>query len=906
MNEPVPDARLVDMVKPDGSVVGLPSYNVEKAVARGYRIESPDERQQRLVQKAFGDRTAEATIAGALRGATFGLSDVLATKLGIVEPTTLSGLEQASPVASVVGEIGGAVGSALITKKAPTAIVSRLTAAIAPRVATRLGGGLLARGAGVAAAQGAEGVVYGLGQLVTDEALGHADYTAENLLTYAGLGAATGAGMGAVFGVGGELAKKAAHGITHATAGAVDRLYQATTGQATDGKLGEAWRLATKGLSKAHGLVGEGDPAAIRAGLESAAVRANQIPFSDEEVYDLATRLTRAENAIHQATEKAMPEAVGLPKREMVAQRVRTGNEGAVVAANKKALDDIRSMLLYARAHPTIYKESGEAIDDMVARIDDYYGTVVGLRRVPAKPEQVVETVSPVLDAQGRQVKTVEVIPAEPEGWEKIPKWKADNTTAYMEMDQLKRLLGQPQFSQAGRFWPSGVKGPAAERFRTSYDEVLQPHLENLDLWGEAAQAQRETNKGWVKALFLEPDFQRAFMSKATEESRVVGRKWSPAYDADITKNINFLRSVGTGKGNSAYNRQVLQNHLKYKMDLADAIVDNYDNVSPETIQAVLAARKELAGLDDVFKTIDTRVVGSNQIRAMASGDSVTATALGYALGGGPGALAAQLIARPDRIIRTLAALDRMAAQVRGRVTSGVDAFINRGAGAARAAAERLRPAAGVVSGKAGRREDFEEKALCITNDAADPEGLARRTTGALSSLHYDAPRVAQAMVIKDMQRRAYLFKELPKATRPPSLFDKPGTRPGITDFAMDAWLDKFEIAFDPARTIDHLVAGTLSPAHVDALRNTALETFKSMQSEIAARVPGSGLPYQDRLRLGMLFGLQLDPTTDPTFVAAMKPAPPPKQTHESKGIRADQQPLEERTASASTALAEA
>jgi sodium-dependent dicarboxylate transporter 2/3/5 len=32
------------------------------------------------------------------------------------------------------------------------------------------------------------------------------------------LGAATGAGMGAVFGVGGELAKKAAHGITHATA----------------------------------------------------------------------------------------------------------------------------------------------------------------------------------------------------------------------------------------------------------------------------------------------------------------------------------------------------------------------------------------------------------------------------------------------------------------------------------------------------------------------------------------------------------------------------------------------------------------------------------------------------------------------------------------------------------------
>jgi hypothetical protein len=735
----------------------------------------------------------------------------------------------------------------------------------------------------MAAAQGIEGAAYGVGALISDEALGEADVTAENLLTYAGLGAATGAGMGAVFGVGGELARKAAHGITHATAGAVDRMYQATTGEATGGKLVEMWRSATRGLAKAHGLVGEGEPAAVEAGLQSAKVRAAMQPLSEADTLAYAGRIAEHVDRQYQISERVMPLATGDLKRQQVARVVATGNEGAVVARSQKVIDDVKAVLGAAAEDPLSTPET----DRLIKRGLEY------VQQVEAQVTGIDTVIDPVTGAAMRVRKMG---------------WSANNTDAFIGLDRLKRFFGQKEFSQAGLAWPSGLKAQAATQYRNAYEGLLMPYLEDASIWGaDAAALQREVNDAWQRWLQNQAEFRSKFMSPSVVEDRIMGRSFArAAFDTDKDKIAGFLKRVGFGKSGGTRERALFEQQIGATKKLTDAIAKHYDDVPPDVLAAVNEADAAYPGLKSLLDDIDTRVAGSNALRQMSGGDSVTATALGYAIAGGPGALAAQAIARPDRIIRTLAAVDRMANQVRGRVTAGVDAFINRSAGAARGAAERLRPAAGVVSGRTGRREDFNEKALRITNDAADPEGLARRTTGALSSLHQDAPRVTQAMVIKDMQRRAYLYNELPKATQLPSLFDKPGKSPDITDFAMDAWLDKYEVSFEPARAIDHLVAGTLSPAHVDALRTTAPRLYESMKTELMTRVPGSGLAYQDRLRLGMLFGMNLDPTTDPAFVAAMKPAPPPKPTHESKGIRKDQQPLEERTASASTALAKA
>ena len=211
--ENVPEAEVTDLVAsgvyaprkgvkmpviaPDGEVGNIPSENAQKAFLQGFKYQTREDsaaRAQAGIEaaraQAFGESTSTAVAAGALRGATFGLSDVAMRAIGGEE--TAAGLQatrELQPIASTIGEVGGAVaGMALpvspvgavakLGEKGARAVAGteRIGALAAKGTAGEIAAEIMAKGAGSAI----EGAFYGAGELLSEAALGDPNLTAQN------------------------------------------------------------------------------------------------------------------------------------------------------------------------------------------------------------------------------------------------------------------------------------------------------------------------------------------------------------------------------------------------------------------------------------------------------------------------------------------------------------------------------------------------------------------------------------------------------------------------------------------------------------------------------------------------------------------------------------------------------
>lgn len=204
------------VVAPDGEVGYIPSENAQSAFLQGFKYQTKAMSQAQLQagieaakEQAFGTSTATALGAGALRGATFGLSDVAMRAVGGKDVAEgLLETRERQPVASTVGEVAGAIGS-MATGLSPVSAVAGLGERVAGKVALESTAGniakeIMSKGAGSAV----EGAFYGAGELLTETALGDPKLTAENAAMVFG-GNVLGGGL-----IGG-LIPGAAAGVSH-------------------------------------------------------------------------------------------------------------------------------------------------------------------------------------------------------------------------------------------------------------------------------------------------------------------------------------------------------------------------------------------------------------------------------------------------------------------------------------------------------------------------------------------------------------------------------------------------------------------------------------------------------------------------------------------------------------------
>lgn len=197
----------VNAFDPDGKLVSIDAEEAPEAFSKwGYRLESSAEAQQRRDAEEYGNREVAAGVAGFARGATFGISDLVAPALDVASPEELSKLKQYNPNISTGAEIGGAVASALLPG-GPVATVGKAGRAVGA-LATAGAKGAAAKVASTAIAGAVEGGFFGAGQALSDAVLGDHEVTGEYLLAGAAKGALLGGGLGAALGGVGVAAEK--------------------------------------------------------------------------------------------------------------------------------------------------------------------------------------------------------------------------------------------------------------------------------------------------------------------------------------------------------------------------------------------------------------------------------------------------------------------------------------------------------------------------------------------------------------------------------------------------------------------------------------------------------------------------------------------------------------------------
>lgn len=224
----------IPVITPDGQRGEIPSEDAAKAFSQGFKYVTPTMFAQEENQKKYGEgieAEAAAFGLGAARGVTFGLSDQALSRLKLVKPEALKLYRDLNPTSSLLGEVSGVVVPTLLS--GGTSLVGRVAAKTLPGITSKAGiaasnmvagkiasktvSKIVQNAAKTAAGSAVEGALYGAGQLISEDALGDADFNAENLLAYtaqgAMLGGALGGGFSVVNDVAGGVVRSAKKGI---------------------------------------------------------------------------------------------------------------------------------------------------------------------------------------------------------------------------------------------------------------------------------------------------------------------------------------------------------------------------------------------------------------------------------------------------------------------------------------------------------------------------------------------------------------------------------------------------------------------------------------------------------------------------------------------------------------------
>lgn len=202
----------VNVVSPEGDLESVAPQDVQSAVDNeGYKVAGPTDVAHYKIKEKYGKSLLDplkASMLGAARGASFGLSDQMLVHSGLANPRDVSGYQEANPVASTVGEVAGVVAPALMGEEAGLTnlpgMVSKTGSGVERAAADALGTvGSKALGSAV------EGAAYGLGNVVSEEALGDPDLTAQSALAQVGLSSLGMGVIGGTLGLGAKMLPEA-------------------------------------------------------------------------------------------------------------------------------------------------------------------------------------------------------------------------------------------------------------------------------------------------------------------------------------------------------------------------------------------------------------------------------------------------------------------------------------------------------------------------------------------------------------------------------------------------------------------------------------------------------------------------------------------------------------------------
>lgn len=816
------------LINPDGELVFTPMKNVELNLARyGYSVPTQDQLTELANQKLYGEglgNEVRAGLEGAARGATFGGSDYLAGALG-ADPEAMRQRRELNPTASTVGEIGGALGSALLAPEvAPAGLVSKLGTSVAARLAPEAlteGATLASRVLGAAGQVGAqaagsavEGAAYGLGQTVTEAALGDPDLNAEKVMANIGYGGLFGGALGGALKAG-EIAVPAAIGKAQET---IQNTYRKLIGGIDE--TGEfAAGPGSKAFAKAASFA-TGEPE------QEILDHARKVMSGEAEVLTEAQRrdfyrdFNSALDEHYKAVNKASQEASTSIRPQETAALLADADPAQAVQALEKTRMDLRQTIAEMQAAPELYPA-----------------------RFPTKLQQIADgldekTRLPAVEA-ARQYTTGNRARA-------MDKVLPDITAA----DAFKAIEDARKALDDKIPWNKEISGEAADAI-ASLKELrgkLKGALEDESVWGEAGARTSAYNNSVSDFLTSKKEFQKAFMKKVPTRSGGV------TYRMDPTKSNSFFNMINDPRGE--IKADALKEFFRSSRQMVDQVDKTYqsapfDNFERESLDTLIGKNEGMAQRAQ-------KVIASQPNRGFGFVTDIAGaamTAMGSPLGAA--AMAARAILDPKTAVNRLSNIERAAQKVSQTISTESKAVFQPASSTAR---RLIGPVSGQLSG-AAQEKDYGKRVEALEKQNASPAATADHLDWATRDMYHVAPNISSSMQMTALRGSTFLQAKIPRPPAPTLPFDKPfkPTLPQIVKFNR-----YYDTVNKPLAAIDQLRDGFIHPETVEALQTVYPQLYSEMRTHVMDAVTtsmakGEDVPYQKRMAVSAFLQAPLD-----------------------------------------------
>ena len=889
-----------NVVSPDGTSGSVAANELLSTLTKfkGFRMETGEESRQRVLQQEQGGAAGQlgAVAAGVARGATFGLSDQFLVQSGAVSAQTLRDQKEANPGIALGGDIAGIAAATVLTggvlgpeagaagaaraglnvgrvagaaKGAATlgrAAAQRSGATLAPRLAAGLGERLAIENAPRLARAAGENALFGAGQLISEDALGQTELTAESLIAFAGFGALAGGTAAGIFTAGGGLARSALKNMGGAQKKAVERLYSEQTGHTAIRGLGQ--KLASEEIKGVRGLYAKA--ADIFAPNATAREIYNLIQpgylgkVARKAALDAKGAKQKASREMAELIDNFMglsdeiePFAKAAFKKDQIAKVVRRGNSAqvgeALEAFVKSTTKDIENIF----DNPGNFGSLGKARAKLAN--DSFKELIIDVQK--ATTSQTISAADTLAGRPAALAKTMSF----------------DNAGVYAALDKFKRNIG-PLGELKGFPGPQDVN--AGQEFRKMFEKI-RTLLEDEDLWGGAAEVQKRVNGKWKNVFDVRKPFYKDFMNNAEQD----GHK--AIWRADSGKLDSFLAAVVNPKGDLKQER--FRRFLQSQAELLEEVGVQYE-LKGAQLAKVKKARSIADTLGKMLEETSERVALGNQLKSLGGGGlgaQFAAGGLGYMLGGDEygatlgvsAAMLARVIANPGQLVRTMALLDGITNKFNKKVATGIDSFIDNSikfkiprATAPAAVNVLMETSFAAPDVKRGMPKDKFDAYNRVVQDLGeivnDPVRREQFINEQVAEIRRTAPRVAETMTTKVLSGVQHLFDVAEKNPLEPTFGSSAQWRP--TSEAVSNFSNRLAVMDDPSKVFtalnEHRLTTGMMGTYSEVYPSQARKTRELMLEKLAELKEPIGL--QARSQLSIFFGSPTGPSENPSFLS--------------------------------------
>lgn len=907
------------MVADDGELGYVPSEKLHEAFQSGFRWQTQADRdmgfelgQEEIRRKAADDQALSAFAGGALNTVTLGGVDAgirLGEEAGLLpEGVTQVRADQKemNPVANVLGSVAGAfvplplpkgLGGSTSVAKVGEGIAAKVGGLVSK--APALKGGLQGaqqltkaqaaiRGIGATAlGSAAEGAFYGIGESISEAAIGDPEDIVGNLAAGITFGGLTGGGFGAAFG-GARVAKPflMSAGEKAITAGGKAAGW---TARQTVGKIGKAALSVTENAQIAKDYGDLVDDLPFRNLVQDHGIDSPEVRKYVKGIATDKAALEKESRGLVKALNKELDTAE-------VGVRQRVLDE---MGAYEQDLNRAREGL-----YENTLKPAGQAFDDMTRTMDGPAQTVDDwLPQVRAKIAEMRASGYPALEAKADEVEAFvnartrstadDGMPAALSQGEELQTLKYIKQSITDKRSLSKAGIVGEQYGivkdlqdiarDALYMYPDTHIGDSWRAFDQSYNaykilEDVSKEYKGMTFFHPEALRAVAPALGRVEALA--PEIERVRL--AMGDTRAYGEAMS------------VLLSKARQESGAALNDPVA---IAAFTDAVEAIVakgkptaDRLKQISSALSDTTLTPMEQavrfrkLVGKDtttlEKFLPYQRQMDAYERVRQVGKGDAaqgnktvaatIVGTMLGGPVGGVVGNIAVQAASSPAQLLHVLTSVERAANKGAQKLTKAM----NRVSDAVVSGKVQRAATIGTIKAQsmAEKREQYT-KVMKAVGRLMTPEGAVEAMEH-LGGNTQGLNRIKTAASLRLQNAALYLDQMAPKDPMAGSsvLVKSSGWQP--SDVELSTYMRRVAVVNDPTVAIDNLADGSITLEEMDALKTVHPDIYQRLQANVFEALAGktdTDIPYSTRLLLGTMFGVPTDYSMTPAFIGKMQ-----------------------------------